>query len=140
MTKRVTLKSQPASLPETQDTGPSETKREAERQRQMNEFIAQAGVKRHAPVEEPPRVRPVRERRPPRRGVRTVADIGNDLDFLALDDEKRVSIMNLRLTEREKAALVFIQQHTDHSMHWFCVDAVREALIAKVESLTKRHW
>ena len=45
-----------------------------------------------------------------------------------LDDKRRIPAFVLRLTERELAGLKHIAETTPHSMHEFCLNAVRKAL------------
>lgn len=57
------------------------------------------------------------------------------LDFFALEDDRRISPVNVRLTDREKGALDNIAANTPYSKHAFCVEAVRQALDAKLREM-----
>lgn len=55
-----------------------------------------------------------------------------------LDNTKRRSGFNLRLTDAELQQLKFIAENTPFSMHEFCIKVVAPAIGAKIEELTKK--
>lgn len=54
-----------------------------------------------------------------------------------LDDARRRTVFNIRLTDAEIAKLKFISENTPHSMHEFCISIVAPAIEAKIVELTK---
>src|ERR1700679_3499481 len=105
----------------------------ADEQERIERFVAGADVKRGDKHAEAPPTLPEPMRRPVRKGVSAAPLAGDPLDFFALPDDRRNSIMNLRLTDREKGALLFIQANTPPSMHAFCLKAVQDAINATLE-------
>jgi hypothetical protein len=86
------------------------------------EFISGADVRRNTPE------------------LKTVAakrrsSKSTQLDFLELDDDDRTKLMNVRFTQREKGALLYIQKQTTVSMHAFCMEAIRDAINAKLRKI-----
>lgn len=61
-----------------------------------------------------------------------------ELDFLALPDTRRVNGFNLRMTDRERGTLKYLDEHMKESMHEFCMQLVRDGLSAKLKELTGR--
>jgi hypothetical protein len=113
----------------------------ADEQERIERFVAGADVKRgdkHASEAPQAPTLPEPMRRPVRKGVAAAPLAGDPLDFFALPDDRRNSIMNLRLTDREKGALLFIQANTPPSMHAFCLKAVQDAINTTLEKLVGR--
>lgn len=50
------------------------------------------------------------------------------MDLKSLDDKRRIPSFVMRFTAREQAMLKHIAETTPHSMHDFCLKAVRKAL------------
>jgi hypothetical protein len=59
-------------------------------------------------------------------------------DILALPDDRRINLMNVRLTDRERAALQYLHAHMPDSMHQVCIDAVRREINVRIKKLTGR--
>jgi hypothetical protein len=111
----------------------------ADEQEKIQRFIAGADVRRgERDAPELPAVLPEPLRQPVRKGVAATPLEGDPMDFFALPDDRRNSIMNLRLTDREKGALLYIQANTPPSMHAYCIKAVRDAINTTLEKLTGR--
>lgn len=54
----------------------------------------------------------------------------------SLDDKKRREPFNIRFTECEKAMLKYIDENTPDSMHEFCINILKPAILAKIKELT----
>jgi hypothetical protein len=77
--------------------------------------------------------------KPKRRGAQPENKWPTKLDdILALPDDRRINLMNVRLTDRERAALQYLHAHMPESMHQVCVDAVRREINARIKKLSGR--
>jgi hypothetical protein len=77
--------------------------------------------------------------KPKRRGAQPQNTWPTKLDdILALPDDRRINLMNVRLTDRERAALQYLHAHMPESMHQVCVDAVRREINARIKKLSGR--
>lgn len=59
-------------------------------------------------------------------------------DILALPDDRRINLMNVRLTDRERAAMQYLHAHMPDSMHQMSIDAVRREINVRLKKLTGR--
>jgi hypothetical protein len=86
----------------------------------IESFVSEADVKHNATRRRPKAATP------------------GEYDFLAEPHNRRVNIVNVRLSDREKAALKYIEEHSPDSMHAICLRVVVAEIDRRLKELTGR--